>query len=309
MITKPIIPLTTMIIFSIFCILIGSKSIRSLITTVLLVSLLFLANLRILIPDGEVNILSDNLDVLFIIDTTLSMSAEDMPENKTRLSALKKDCEHIITELGGSKYSIITFDNTSQTRIPYTYDVNIAIESINSLIPVNNIYATGSGLGIPISDMKKQLESASSNDEDRVNVVFYISDGEITNSQKLGDFTGLKQLINGGVVLGYGTKNGGYMKANHGYSPSGYITSSDGERALSKIDEDNLKTIATQMGIDYINMSDKAELEHKLAEIKKGIVLEDAEEMTKAYKETYYYFILAFIVVLGLDMLFLKRCF
>ena len=139
MITKPIIPLTTMIIFSIFCILIGSKSIRSLITTVLLVSLLFLANLRILIPDGEVNILSDNLDVLFIIDTTLSMSAEDMPENKTRLSALKKDCEHIITELGGSKYSIITFDNTSQTRIPYTYDVNIAIESINSLIPVNNI--------------------------------------------------------------------------------------------------------------------------------------------------------------------------
>ena len=157
--------------------------------------------------------------------------------------------------------------------------------------------------------MKKQLESASSNDEDRVNVVFYISDGEITNSQKLGDFTGLKQLINGGAVLGYGTKNGGYMKANHGYSPSGYITSSDGERALSKIDEDNLKTIATQMGIDYINMSDKAELEHKLAEIKKGIVLEDAEEMTKAYKETYYYFILAFIVVLGLDMLFLKRCF
>lgn len=309
MITKPIVPLTTMIIFSVFCILIGSKSIRSLITTIILVSLLFLANLRILLPDGEANVLSDNLDVLFVIDTTLSMAAEDMKDNETRLSALKKDCEHIITELGGSKYSIVTFDNISQTRIPYTYDVNIAIESINALIPINNVYATGSGLGIPIPDMKKQLESAASKDDDRVNIVFYISDGEITNSQSLGNFTTLKELINGGAVLGYGTTTGGYMKASYGYTSGSYITTANGQRAISKIDENNLKTIANQMGIDYINMSDQSKIDGKLAEIKKGIVLEDEEEMTKAYKETYYYFISAFIVVLSIDILLLKRSF
>ena len=51
-----------------------------------------------MIPNGKAKTIADNLDILFVIDTTISMIAEDYDNNETRLSAVKKDCEYIIED-------------------------------------------------------------------------------------------------------------------------------------------------------------------------------------------------------------------
>ena len=308
MITRPIIPIWLMIIICLILLIMSFNKLRVFFFRLLMIILLFLANLRIMIPNGKAKTISDNLDILFVIDTTISMIAEDYNNNETRLSAVKKDCEYIIEELSGSKFSIITFDSISDIRVPFTYDSNIAKEMINMLTVTNRMYAKGSTLNLPIPDMEKQFKS-SSKDQDRYRILFYISDGEITKDEKLESFADLASYIKNGAVLGYGTTEGGYMKnlSKSYYNKEEYIIASNSQKAVSKIDENNLKQIANDLKLDYIKMNKTENLTNKIEEIKNDVVLNFEENEIKYYKDTYYYFIIPFIVLVSVDFISLKR--
>ena len=97
----------------------------------------------------------------------------------------------------------------------------------------------------------------SAKKQDRYTVVFFISDGEITNDDKLKSFSGASSYLDGGAVLGYGTSQGGQMKVQKSMymDEKGYLEDTESSsNAVSKINENNLKTIAQDMGIDYIHM-------------------------------------------------------
>ena len=113
----PIIPIWIMIIICIFLIIVILKTNKKDIIKILIIILLFLINLRIMIPSKNSQTLSNNLDVLFVIDNTLSMNTEDYDGNKTRMYALKKDCKYIMKRLNGAKFSIITFNNNIKRGI------------------------------------------------------------------------------------------------------------------------------------------------------------------------------------------------
>src|SRR5699024_11557372 len=56
-------------------------------------------------------------------------------------------------------------------------------------------------------------------------------------------------VVDGGAVLGYGNAEGGPMKAQGGDDHGEYITGPDGERGISRIDEEQLETIAGELGV------------------------------------------------------------
>ena len=60
---------------------------------ILIVILLFVINLRIMIPSSDVKVQTNNFDVLFVIDETISMLAEDYNGNNTRYEGVKEDCK------------------------------------------------------------------------------------------------------------------------------------------------------------------------------------------------------------------------
>src|SRR5690606_23478476 len=76
-------------------------------------------------------------------------------------------------------------------------------------------------------------------------------------------FASSAKYVDGGSVLGYGTAEGGPMKQT-----TGRVTGSagedhieyQGERAMSVIDEDNLKKVSEQLGIDYRHRTADAEI-------------------------------------------------
>lgn len=296
----PIIPIWIMIIICTILLFIIWKSNRKNIIQIIIVIFLFLINLRIMIPSNNSQTLTNNLDVLFVIDNTISMNAEDYDGTKTRLYAVKKDCQYIIKRLNGARFSIITFNNTAKIVIPYTRDTNITSEAIDIIEPLNELYAKGSSLNTPIDTIISSLKS-SQKKEQRIRILFFISDGEITDNSTLKSFKEIANITNNGAILGYGTEQGGYMKSKNSYSEqSEYLkdSSKNFEKAISKIDENNLKTIAKDINIDYIYMDKQSNINKKLEEIK-NMINNDIESNDKStYDDTYYILVIPLLILL-----------
>lgn len=204
MITNPIIPIWIMLLICIVLMSIKSKNRYSVIRRAIIVILIFLINIRIMISSSNVSIVTNNLDVLFVIDNTISMAAEDYKGSTERLTAIKKDCSYIVNQLNGAKFSVVTFNNVSRIVTPYTKDANLTIEAINTIKVMDELYSEGSSLNISLENTVYSLGN-SAKKPDRKRIIFFISDGEITNDETLKSFSGAKKYIDDGAVLGYGT--------------------------------------------------------------------------------------------------------
>ena len=249
----------------------------------------------VLSPSAE--IMTTNLDVTFVVDTTISMWAED-GSSGTRIDSVKKDIREIVNALPGSNFSMIRFDNGAQIMIPYTQDVNALDYILDNLNMPAYATAKGSSLNTAFEAMHSMLESASRKGADRRSVVFLFSDGETTDGSTLRSFSELSGLVSSGSVLGYGTEKGGRMK----YPGKGYIKDvSTGRDALSHIDEASLRQIADDLGLSYINRNEDhtGSLGARLQSIRlmsKDAALKAGDRT--GFHETYHYFAGAVFVLL-----------
>ena len=304
----PIIPIWIMIIISILLIVFTLLSKKKNYIHILIIILLFIINLRIMIPSHNGMKLVNNLNVLFVIDNTVSMNALDYNGNNTRLSGVKEDCKYIIRELNGASFSLITFDNTTKFVIPYTKDINTTIEAIDVMRPVDDLYAKGSSLNTPLETLKRYLDTTNNND--KISIIFFISDGEITDDSTLKSYSSLSKYFKDGAILGYGTSNGGYMKSTNEYSSQEYImdySSYNYNKAISKIDEDNLKQIAKDLDINYIHMTKLDKLTTEINRIK-TLAYNGIESTDKSnYDDIYYLFVIPLLFLLIFDFDRIRR--
>ena len=308
MITSPIIPIWLMLIICIILITIIITNKKKNWIEIIIIILLFIANLRFMIPTEESKILSNDLDVLFVIDNTISMKAEDYKSKKERLYGVKEDCKYIVKELNGARFSIITFNHKSRILTPFTTDANMTIEAIDVLDSVDEVYAKGSSLNTPLEDILITLKNAEKKDK-RTRVIFYISDGEITDDSTLKSYKEIKKHVSNGAVLGYGTEKGGYMKSTNKYTTTdSYIKDySTYGNAVSKLDEKNLKQIAKDINIDYIHMISQDKINNKIKDIKK-VLTSKMDETTKiSYNDIYYIFIIPILILLLIDLIVFRR--
>ena len=189
----------------------------------------------------------------------------------------------------------------------------MTVQGLQTMQIAEELYATGSTPNIVLDDMLKVLK-ASKEKENRKRIVFFISDGEITNNENLKSFAELKKYVDGGAVLGYGTTNGGYMKVTDRYSGStSYLEDKTDysiypyPKAVSKIDEINLKAIANDMGIDYINMSKQANVNSKINEVKKKYEDASSVENKNGYTDLYFVFAVPLLGLLVYEFVVYKK--
>jgi len=307
MIVNPILPIWFMLVLCIgIIVLLRPKDKFKFFRQIVIIFLLFLVNLRIMIPgESETFAEDNNLDILFVVDSSISMVAEDYNGSKTRLSAIKKDCEKIINSFSGARFSVIVFDDVAKIMVPFTKDENIAIEVINSITVAEELYAKGSSMNSPIELIEEDFKKFD--DNNRKKIIFFISDGEITSDETLKSYSELSKYIDNGAVLGYGTTTGGKMKVKTTYydnTTSYLIDRSDWpyEEAVSKIDENNLKKIASDLNVDYINMSKQSNIDDKIKEVKNKYSSQSLKEdsSSSTYTDTYYVLteIICFILVI-----------
>ena len=298
----PIIPIWIMLIICISLIIYIIIKKRDLLQ-ILIIILLFVINLRIMIPSNNSKTIKNNLDVLFVIDNTISMNALDYNGSNTRLSGVKEACNYIIDELNGSRFSVITFDNTSRIVTPYTYDANITREAISIMMPINELYAKGSSIDVSLDSIMYSLKnSKKKNDNNRI--IFFISDGENTSNNSIKSFKSISKYISDGAVLGYGTKKGGYMKDESEYATNEYImdyTGTNFGKAISKIDEKNLKEIANDMDVDYIHVINSNNINSKIKQIKNKTKSTLESNDKSSYDDIYYIFVIPLLILLFIE--------
>lgn len=303
--TFPIIPIWLMLIICITLIIVIIKNNKKNINQIIIVIILFLINLRIMIQTDTANIEEKNVEVLFAIDNTISMIAEDYNGTNPRLEGVKEDCKFIIDNLIGAKFSIITFNNSAKILIPFTLDSNLAKDSIDIIEPIEELYARGTSLNTPIETIEDILKRASQKNKDTKRILFFISDGEITDESKLKSFSNIKKYINDGAVLGYGTKKGGNMLSINRYIDNrDYImdySDLDYKKAVSKIDENNLNSIAKDLGINYIHMNNQRNINSKLKSINKNIDSSLTTINKNNYDDTYYILIIPLLILIVLE--------
>ena len=308
MIFRPIIPLILMIIITIVLIglvIITSKRFK-LIVRLLIIGLMFIINLRPMLPNGSLEVVSNNFDVIFVVDTTLSMEANDYNGSKTRLSGVKKDVEYIINKIPGAYYSVVSYDNDAMMKVPFTFDTNAIMASVETLKVPNTYSARGS----KVTNFKEPLEmllKKSRKKDGRSTLVFLFTDGENTSDEKLDSLSDLEELIDGGAVLGYGTTKGATMEVIAYGDKKEKVqdkTSYPYKDAISKLDEKNLKKMASDMGLDYIHMTTTKDIDSKLNNINK--VRSKAENaIEESYSDLYFYLspflLILFLVEISLD--------
>lgn len=290
------------------------KGIFNYIRQILIVVLLFAINLRIMVPGGTVTTVAPEIDILFVCDNTISMMAEDYNGNGKRMDAVKKDCKYIVDQFPGASISIVTFDSSVEMKVPYTVDTFIVEQTFDGLNGEASYYAKGSSLNMVMSQLEKYLDRG----RDTYQLVFFVSDGEITkDGEKLKSYDGLNKYIDDGAVLGYGTTEGGYMQAVAMSAVEDepeylyyYNDNFDKVKAVSKIDEGNLKSIAKDLSVDYIHMTNQSEIYGCVEEIKdnmSGVISSENMDSKSGYSETYYYFLIPLIVLLVFDLMYYKR--
>ncbi len=268
-------------------------------------AMVFLINLRIMGKRYNVDVEMKNIDVLFVVDTTISMWAEDSNGNEPRMNAVLRDCEHIMDSLSGSNFSLIRFDNRSQILAPFTQDSRNVSDAFSTIATPDRYYARGTTLNAAYNDMGEMLTS-SSKKENRSTIVFFISDGEVTAEDKeVMSFAGLEGLIDGGAVLGYGTKEGGkmYDKGSHQYIQD----PETGKEALSIMNDVTLRDLAEEMDIEYIYMDDPSNIEYLLDSIKSGSTMQMASSDNVSYEDTYFYYAGVLIAFLLIEMVIIVR--
>ena len=262
--------------------------------------------LRPVMVETKYEFATKNLDVLFVVDNTISMWAQDYNGRKERMKGVVSDAHIIIDELAGSNFGLVTFDDTSHVLSPFTQDMQYIKDLFDTFRSPDSYYARGSDLSKPYQDVEALLLS-SSRKENRKTIVFFMSDGEITNGKELRDYSELAQYIDAGAVLGYGTATGGRMSDAYGYD---YVYDYNShEDAISKIDETNLQKIADDLALTYMNMnSGNTALRGAVDVIKESskTVIETGEG-AEIHNDIYYYFAIPLAIMLLIELVLIVR--
>lgn len=257
---------------------------------------------------------NNKYNIYFVVDLTSSVVAEDWNGKSPRLEGIRDDINNLLDDYVGSKYSLITFNSKATVRVPLTPDSSALASSINTMLPEVTQYSNGSSISEPKQLLEQTLKSEAKLDPngERANIVLYFGDGEQTSSKKPDSFSSIKNLISASKVYGYGTAEGGKMKTQNGIYISSdkdsYIKDGSGKDGLSIIDENNLKSIANDLGGTYEHRSADTRISQaKLADSQK-VELEKKSGANINNTVEYYWLALApFILIMFIEAGYLGR--
>ena len=144
---------------------------------IMIIIILFIINLRFMLPNGESVEINSNLSVLFVIDKSVSMRALDYNGNKERIEGVINDCCNIVEELSNCKFSVITFGDTAQKLIPFTTDTEMVQAELKAIKLEEDYYAKGSSMNLSKDILEKTLKDEKKRQKDNSEfIVFFISD-------------------------------------------------------------------------------------------------------------------------------------
>ncbi|WP_034259934.1 VWA domain-containing protein [Altibacter lentus] len=241
------------------------------------------------------------VDVVFALDVSKSMLAEDIAPN--RLEKSKQLVTQIINSLAGDRIGIIGYAGSAFPQVPITTDFSSAKLFLSSM---NTDMVSSQGTAI-----NEAIEMAQTyyNDEEQTNrVLFIISDGE----DHEGNVTGIaEEAAAMGIriyTIGVGTVEGGPIPIKRNGTLQYYKRDENNEQVITRLGEATLKEIAAEADGEYIDGSNTKEVVDTVTAILNGMDKKEFEaKQFTDFKDQFQWFLGGALFLLLLDVLFLER--
>ena len=244
-------------------------------------------------PEGNQQVTRNGIDVVLAIDVSKSMLAQDIKPN--RLERAKLLLGKLIDRLGNHRVGLVVFAGRAYIQMPLTADQNAAklyLSSINTdMVPTQ---------GTVIGDALKMSYTAFATREKKYKAVVLLSDGE-DHDENAGKIA--ESMAAEGVVIntiGIGSPEGSTIIDE---VTNEVKKDNNGNTVISKLNEQELKTIAAKGNGTYQLYSNSADvaanLEVQLNSMGSRTI---SENSGTAYTHFFVWFLAAALLLLVIEM-------
>jgi Ca-activated chloride channel family protein len=245
---------------------------------------------------------SQGVDIVFAVDVSKSMLAEDIAPN--RLEKAKQLVTQIINNLVSDRVGIIAYAGKAFPQLPITTDYSAAkmfLQSMNTDML--------SSQGTAINEAIKLAMTYYDNEEQTNRILIIISDGEDHSNIAI---EAAEEAANQGIrifTISVGDVKGGPIPIkNQNGIVLNYKKDNEGETVITRLDEETLINIADKANGAYINGKNTNDV---ITEIKDVLSKMDKKEFEAKqfadFKDQFQWFLAAGIFLLFLDIFFLER--
>jgi Ca-activated chloride channel family protein len=238
----------------------------------------------------------EGVDIVFAIDVSKSMLAEDIAPN--RLDKSKRLVSAIINQLASDRIGIIAYAAQAIPQLPITTDYGAAKMFLQAL-NTNMLSSQGTAL-----DAALDLSGTYFDDEDQTNrVVFLISDGEDHSEEGA---SAAQRAANMGIrifTFGVGTDEGSPIPIKRNGVVESYKKDMKGETVITKRNPVILQEIAEAADGEYVDGNDTQAVVDFVAETLKNMDKKEFEaKKFVSYKDQFQAFLFAGFLLILLEM-------
>ena len=244
---------------------------------------------------------SQGVDIVFAVDVSKSMLAEDIAPN--RLEKSKQLVTQIINSLASDRVGIIAYAGKAFPQLPITTDY-----AASKMFLQNMNTDMLSSQGTAINEAIKLAKTYYDDDEQTNRILIIISDGE----DHEGDAQDIaEEASEEGIrifTIGVGDAKGGPIPIKRNGIVLNYKKDQKGETVITKLNEETLKEIAAEANGVYINGSNTSEVVDTITDLIDQMDKKEFESKQIAdFKDQFQWFLGLGIFLLFLDIFFLER--
>lgn len=243
----------------------------------------------------------EGVDIVFALDVSKSMLAEDIAPN--RLEKSKQLVTQIINNLASDRVGIIAYAGKAFPQLPITTDYASAkmfLQSMNTDML--------SSQGTAINEAIKLAKTYFDDEEQTNRVLIIISDGEDHSEEAVAI---AEEASEEGIrifTIGVGDLKGGPIPEKRNGIVLNYKKDNQGETVITRLNEETLKNIAAEANGAYINGKNTSNVVENIREILNGMDKTEFESKQFAdFKNQFQWFLALGIFFLLMDIFLLER--
>lgn len=243
----------------------------------------------------------EGVDIVFALDVSKSMLAEDIAPN--RLEKSKQLITQIINSLAGDRIGIIGYAGSAFPQVPITTDFSSAKLFLSGM---NTDMVSSQGTAI---NQAIDMATTFYDDEGQTNrVLFIISDGEDHggNSTQIAEEAREKGIRI--FTIGVGTVEGGPIPIKENGILQYYKRDQNNEQVITRLGEETLKDIAKTANGEYLDGSNTKAVVDRIKVILGGMDKKEFEaKQFTDFKDQFQWFLAGALFLLMLDVFLLER--
>jgi len=243
----------------------------------------------------------EGIDIVFAMDVSKSMLAEDVAPS--RLEKSKQIVSQIINQLGNDRIGIVAYAGSAFPVLPITTDYGVAKMYLQSMNP-----GMVSSQGTSLDEAIKMSEGYFEKDSKTSKLLILISDGEdhsdgVSDAVSEAKKAGLKI-----ITIGIGTEKGGPIPLKRNGIVESFQRDNENAVVVTKLNEKTLQTIGNDTKGGYINGNNTKEvLEYIKTSLDKIQKTEFESTQMANFESQFQWFIGIAFLLLIVDVFFLER--